>query len=101
MCSVLRVWCSAGGALHRETEGSREMGIVDSLRWVVMERMAGENGMGQRDEGWRRDERMLGWRRVAGAACVEREGDAEDVRGTEREGDAAAEGDLREMQKGF
>ncbi|XXG85628.1 hypothetical protein AAC387_Pa11g0672 [Persea americana] len=36
------------------------MGIVDSLRWVVMERMEGEKGMGQRDEGWRRDGRTLG-----------------------------------------
>ncbi|KAJ8648115.1 hypothetical protein MRB53_001138 [Persea americana] len=44
------------------------MGIVDSLSWVVMERMAGEREMGRRDEGWRRDGRMLG----AG-----RDGDAE------------------------
>ena len=36
---------------------------------------------------------------MAGAACIEREGDAVDVRGTEKEGDA--EGDLREMLKGF
>ena len=49
----VRERCSAGGALLRETEGSREMGIVASLRWVVMERTAGERGMGQRDEGWR------------------------------------------------
>ncbi|XXG73308.1 hypothetical protein AAC387_Pa07g2251 [Persea americana] len=39
MRSVLREWCSAGGALPRETEGTREMGIVDSLRRLVMERM--------------------------------------------------------------
>ncbi|KAJ8619262.1 hypothetical protein MRB53_015448 [Persea americana] len=56
-CAAL---CSAAGALRRETEGSREMGIVDSLRWVVMERMVGERGMGHSDEGWRRDGRMLG-----------------------------------------
>ncbi|KAJ8624020.1 hypothetical protein MRB53_032550 [Persea americana] len=60
------------GEIVRETEGSREMGIVDSLRWVVMERMAGERGMGQRDEGWRRDGSWTRrrWRRVAGTAML-------------------------------
>ncbi|XXG68462.1 hypothetical protein AAC387_Pa06g1545 [Persea americana] len=83
----MRGRCSARGALRREAEGSREMGIVDSLPWVVMERMAGERGMEAR---WAhaREWTRRRWQRVAGAACVEREGDAEDVRGTEREGDA-------------
>ncbi|KAJ8624049.1 hypothetical protein MRB53_032579 [Persea americana] len=70
MCSVLERVVLCAGEIVRETEGSREMGIVDSLRWVVMERMAGERGMGQRDEGWRRDGSWTRrrWRRVAGAA---------------------------------
>ncbi|XXG57041.1 hypothetical protein AAC387_Pa03g4297 [Persea americana] len=82
------------------------MGILDSLRWVVMERMAGERGMGQRDEGWRRDGRWfarsgLDETEMAtdGYRCVQRM--REDVKGTEREGDAEGKGVLREMQKGF
>ncbi|XXG85276.1 hypothetical protein AAC387_Pa11g0382 [Persea americana] len=83
MYSVLERVVLCAGEIVRETEGSREMGIVDSLRWVVMERM------GQRDEGWRRDGSWTRrrWRRVAGTACVE---------GEMREGPRR-----REMQKGY
>ncbi|KAJ8632528.1 hypothetical protein MRB53_025864 [Persea americana] len=71
MCSILRGWCTAGGALRREMEGTKEMGIGASLRWVVTERMACERGMGQRDEGRRRDGR---WSARSG---VGRDGDGD------------------------